>query len=186
APTSNDPVVVSIVASQLPSVQEQIYLRWSSDTFVTSHMVPAVPGGGGVSYSATIPVQPAGTSIEYCITTSTVDLTQVSGAGIIDSLTLATSPHSHYLVAAGAMPTATPTPTPSSTPLPNAAPLQSPVLIGLTYNGGTPFVDGTNLMPGTTYRITAQASSNSQSVVFATNGRSVTVSLPAPFSFTFT
>jgi hypothetical protein len=160
APTSNDPVVVSIVASQLPSVQEQIYLRWSSDTFVTSHMVSAVPGGDGVSYSTTIPAQPAGTSVEYCITTSTVDLTQVSGAGIIDSLTLATSPHSHYVVTPGGTPTATPSPTATPTSPPTAAPPPTPVLSGLTYGGGTPFVDGTNLMPGTSYTITARASSN--------------------------
>src|SRR5947207_14387670 len=94
-------------------------------------------GGRGV-LSATIQAQPAGTSIEYCITTSTVDLTQVSGAGMIDSLTLATSPHSHYVVAEGATPTATPTPAPSPTSPPNAAPLHTPVMSGLIYNGGTP------------------------------------------------
>ena len=185
APTSNDPVVVSIVTSQPPSAQEQIYLRWSTDTFVTSNMVVATPAGDGMHYSAVIPPQPAGTSVEYCITTSTVDLTQVSGSGIIDSLTLSTSPHSHYVVAPGATPTATPSPTPTPTSPPNAAPPPTPVLSGLTYNGGTPFVNGTNLIAGTTYTITAQASSDTQSVVFATDGKSATVSLP-PFSFTFT
>ena len=39
----------------------------------------------------------------------------------------------------------TPTPTPT------------PVLSGLTYNGGTPFVNGTNLIAGTSYTVTAQA-----------------------------
>ena len=184
APTSNDPVVVSIVTSQPPSAQEQIYLRWSSDTFVTSDMVPADPVEDGVSYSATIPAQPTGTSVEYCITTSTVDLSQVTGSGIIDSLTLSTSPHSHYVVAPGATPTTTPSPTATSTP--KGTPPPTPRLSGLTYNGGTPFVDGTNLITGTTYTITAQASSNTQSVVFATNGKTAaTVSLAA-FSFTFT
>ena len=38
-------------------------------------MVEAV--GSGVNYSAVIPAQPAGTSVQYCITTSTVDLSQV-------------------------------------------------------------------------------------------------------------
>ena len=148
-------------------------------------MVPAVAAGDGVSYSATIPAQGAGTSVEYCIVTSTVDLTQVSGAGLIDSLTLSTSPHSHYVVAAGAMPTPTPTTTPTPTPLPNAAQLQTPVLSGLTYNGGTPFVDGTNLVAGTNYTITAQADSHTQSIIFTTKGASATDSLPS-FAFTFT
>ena len=116
APTSNDAVIVSIATSQPPSAQEQIYLRWSTDTFVTSHMVLATPAGGGIHYSAVIPPQPAGTSVEYCIVTSTVDLTQISGSGIIDSLTLSTSPHSHYVVAPGATPTATPLPTPTVAP----------------------------------------------------------------------
>ena len=184
APTANDSIVISIVTSQSPSPQEQIYLRWSTDTFLTSNMIVATPGGDGIHYSAVIPPQQAGTSVEYCITTSTVDLTQAATSGIIDSLTLSTSPHSHYVVAEGATPTATPTPAPSPTPLPNAAPLQKPVLIGLTYNGATPFIDGTNLISGTTYTITAQASSDTQSVVFATNGKTATASLP-PFSFTF-
>ena len=140
--------------------------------------------GEGVSYSATIPAQPTGTSVEYCITTSTVDLSQVVGSGIIDSLTLSTSPHSHYVVAPGATPTATPFP--PATSAPKGTPPPTPLLSGLTYNGGTPFVDGTNLITGTTYTITAQASSNTQSVVFATNGKTAaTVSLAA-FSFTFT
>ena len=138
-----------------------------------------------IHYSAAIPPQPAGTSVEYCITTSTVDLTQVATSGIIDSLTLSTSPHSHYVVAPGSTPTATPSPTPSPTSLPTAAPPPTPVLSGLTYNGGTPFVNGTNLVAGTSYTIMAQANPDTQSVVFTTNGKTATASLP-PFSFTFT
>jgi arylsulfatase A-like enzyme len=184
APTSSDPVVVSIVTSQPPSPQEQIYLRWSTDTFVTSHMVLATPSGDGIHYSGVIPPQQAGTSVEYCITTSTIDLTQIATSGIIDSLTLSTSPHSHYIVAPGTRPAPTPLPTPAPTSPPTAVPLPTPVLSGLTYNGGTPFVNGTNLFAGTTYTITAQASSNTQSVVFVTKGTTATVSLAA-FSFTF-
>ena len=108
-PTSNDSVVVSIVTSQPKSVEERIYLRWSTDTFITSHMVEAV--GSGVNYSAMIPAQPAGTSVQYCITTSTVDLSQVVTSGTIDFLTLSTSSNTHFVVAPGGTPTPTATPT---------------------------------------------------------------------------
>ena len=78
APTSNDPVVVGIVTSQAKSAEERIYLRWSTDTFITSHMVEAA--GSGVNYQATIPAQQAGTAVQYCLATSTVDLAPVDAA----------------------------------------------------------------------------------------------------------
>ena len=99
APTSNDPVAVSIVTSQPKSPEERIYLRWSTDTYITSHMVEAV--GSGVNYLAVIPAQPAGTSVQYCVTTSTVDLSQVVASGRIDSLTLATTSNTHYVIPSG-------------------------------------------------------------------------------------
>ena len=86
-PTFNDPVVVSIVASQPKSVEERIYLRWSTDFFITSHLVQAV--GSGTNYSATIPAQPDEAAVQYSILTSTVDLLPFVTADDIDSLTLA-------------------------------------------------------------------------------------------------
>ena len=185
-PASSETVIVNIATSEPPSPQEQIYLRWSTDTFVTSNMVLATPAGDGIHYSAVIPSQPAGTGVEYCIVTSTVDLMQISGSGIIDSLTLSTSQHSHYVVAPGATPTATPSSTPTPTSPPMAVPPPTPVLNGLTYNGGTAFVNGTNLIAQNTYTITAQASTDTQSVVFAKDGVVVSTVSAAPFSFTFT
>ena len=41
------------------SAEERIYLRWSTDLFITSHLIEAE--GSGMTYSATIPPQPAGT-----------------------------------------------------------------------------------------------------------------------------
>jgi hypothetical protein len=70
-------------------VEERIYLRWSTDLFITSHLVEAE--GSGVSYSATIPPQPAGTLVLYTIITSTADLSAYSTSGMIDSLILATT-----------------------------------------------------------------------------------------------
>jgi arylsulfatase A-like enzyme len=123
-PTSNDSVVVSIVTSQPKSPEERIYLRWSTDTYITSHMVEAV--GSGVNYSAVIPAQPAGTSVQYCITTSTVDLSQVVTSGTIDFLTLSTSSNTHFVVAPGATATPTPTGTLTPTPTPTATPTDTP------------------------------------------------------------
>ena len=120
-PTADDPVVVDILTSQTKSIEERIYLRWSTDLFMTSHLVEA--SGAGVNYTATIPAQPAATAVEYAVVTSTVDLSGLVTSGAIDSLTLATSNLSKFVVS-GATPT--PTPTPSPTPTPTATPTATP------------------------------------------------------------
>ena len=61
-PTSDDSVNIGILTNQPKSVEERIYLRWSTDFFITSHMVEAA--GSGLNYSATIPAQPAGTGVQ--------------------------------------------------------------------------------------------------------------------------
>jgi hypothetical protein len=104
APTSNDSVAVSISTSQPKSPEERVYLRWSTDMFVSSHMIEA--SGSGQNYAATIPPQQAGTGVQYCAVISTVDLTPTVASGAIDSLTLATSSVSHFVVAVS--PSATP------------------------------------------------------------------------------
>ena len=91
-------------------------------------------------------------------------------------------------------PTATPTVPPSPTPIPTATATQTatptatstPALSGLTYNGGTPFVNGTNLISGTSYTITAQANATTQSVVFKKDGTIVKTDSVTPFDFTWT
>jgi len=98
APTSNDPVVVSISTTHPKSVEERVYLRWSTDMFVSSHIIEA--SGSGQNFAATIPAQQAGTGVQYSAVISTVDLTPVVTSGAIDSLTLATSSVSHFVVAA--------------------------------------------------------------------------------------
>ncbi|PYI77971.1 MAG: hypothetical protein DMF04_04765 [Verrucomicrobia bacterium] len=64
--------------------------------FVSSHMIAA--SGSGQNYAATIPPQQVGTGVQYCAVISTVDLTPVAASGAIDSLTLATSSVSHFVV----------------------------------------------------------------------------------------
>ena len=88
-PTPRDPIIVSITTSQSKSVEERIYLRWSTDSFITSHLIEAA--GSGVSYSATIPPQSGKDLVLYTILTSTSDLAGYSTSGTIDSLALATT-----------------------------------------------------------------------------------------------
>jgi arylsulfatase A-like enzyme len=96
SPTSSDPVTVSISTSSTKSPQERVFLRWSTDTFITSHMVTAT--GSGLNYSATIPAQPAGTPVQYCLMSSTVDLSSYTTSGVIDGLALAASANYKYVV----------------------------------------------------------------------------------------
>ena len=114
----DDSVNIGILTNHPKSVEERVYLRWSTDFFITSHMVGAA--GSGLNYSATIPAQPAGTGVQDRVTTSTADLSALVTSGTIDPLTLATSSNSHFVVAPGAnpspTPTATPPPTPTATP----------------------------------------------------------------------
>ncbi len=108
-PSFKDPIIVSISTSQPKSIQERVYLRWSTDSFITSHIVNAV--GSGSNYSATIPPQVAGTAVQYCIVTSTSDLSAFSTSGIIDPLILTTSGVFKVITSDGS---STPAPTPTA------------------------------------------------------------------------
>lgn len=68
--TPSDPVVVTINLSASKSAEEIVYVRYTTDSYVTSTMLTAT--GSGTSYSATIPAQPDGTTIQYYAMTSTV------------------------------------------------------------------------------------------------------------------
>ena len=83
-------------------------------------------------------------------------------------------------------PSPTPTATPPPTPTPTPTPTSTPALSGLTYNGGTPFVNGTNLISGRSYTITAHANATTQSVVFKRDGAIVKTDSATPFDFTWT
>jgi hypothetical protein len=160
APTSDGSVVVNIVTNQSKSAEERIYLRWSTDRFVTSHMTEAT--GSGVDNSAVIPAQPAGTSVQYCITTSTVDLSQVVASGVIDFLTLSTTTNSHFVVAPG---TATPTPTATVQPSPTPTPTVE-ITVQTNPTGCTFTVDG--------------ATYNSTQTFWWTRGSSHTIGTTSP------
>jgi PQQ enzyme repeat len=88
--------------------------------------------------------------------------------------------------------TSTPTPTPSATPTatatitPTPIPNPTPNVRQLTYNGGTPFVNGTILVRGTRYTVTAQTNPSTLSVVFNRDGSNVKTDSAIPFDFSWT
>ena len=92
------------------------------------------------------------------------------------------------------VPTGTPTPTPTPSPTPTVTPTITPTPIPsptpnvrrLTYNGGTPFVNGTILVRGTRYTVTAQTNAYTLSVVFNRDGSNVKIDSAIPFDFTWT
>jgi arylsulfatase A-like enzyme len=156
SPAANNAVAVSIATNQPKSPQERIYLRWSSDFFVTSNMVKAV--GSGVSYSATIPPQPAGRGVQYRIITSTADLSPFVTSSTVDALTLATS-GTFKFVAGGADPTPTPIPTP--TPAVRVTMQTSPAGRSFTVDGTTYSSTHTfSWQPGSTHTIAAISPQN--------------------------
>ena len=68
--TPSDVVTVSITLSAAKSGEEIVYLRYSTDNYVTSTMVTA--SGSGTSYTADIPTQADGSTVQYYAMTSTV------------------------------------------------------------------------------------------------------------------
>ena len=97
-----------------------MFLRWTTDSYVTSHLVEAV--GTGSTYAATIPGQAANTSVQYTAVSSTVDLSMLTASGAIDPLLLVTTDSYHTVVQS----TPTPTPTPTETPTPTPTPTETP------------------------------------------------------------
>ena len=110
-PEPDDPVLVSIATNQPKSAEERIYLRWTTDSFITSNLVTAV--GSGTDYSATIPAQPPGAFVQYSIITTTANLAPVTSSGVIDPLILSTT---SAFNASGSAPLPTPTLTPTPPP----------------------------------------------------------------------
>ncbi len=82
--------------------------------------------------------------------------------------------------------TVTPTPTPTVTVTPTPPPSPTPAVRRLTYNGGTLFVNGTNLIQGTRYTVTAETNIYTRSVVFKLGARIAKTDSAVPFDFTWT
>jgi uncharacterized repeat protein (TIGR01451 family) len=132
-----------------------------------------------VTYSAQIPPQPADTPVQYCITTSTVDLSQVSASGVIDPLTLVTTPVYKFVSENAGTPPPPPPPTPPPTPTPTPSPTPVSADLKVTVSDGkTAAIAGAQ----DTYTIVVTNAGPA-----AANGASVSDSFPAALTgVTFT
>lgn len=68
--TDADPVQVTVTTNANPSSEEIVYVRYSTDNFVTSSLLPVTIAT--MSGSTTIPTQTGGTSVKYYVMTTTV------------------------------------------------------------------------------------------------------------------
>lgn len=76
-------VVVTVNASAAPSVGEFVYVRYSTDAFVTSTLAPVT--FSGTTGTATIPAQAAATTVQYYVFSTTVNS---PAAADIDKVTI--------------------------------------------------------------------------------------------------
>lgn len=127
-PMPGDPITVTISTSKTKSPEERIYLRWTTDTYITSHLIRA--SGSGTTYTATIPGQVANTSVQYTAVSSTIDLSALTSSGAIDPLILATTDSYHTVIRPA--PTPTPSPTPPGSPRIVQEPVDASVKIGFS------------------------------------------------------
>jgi hypothetical protein len=77
AVSQNTPVVITFNMASAPSPQEKVYVRYSTDGFVTSNVVEGtfIGGPGSSSGTVTIPGQAAGAVVNYYLLTTTFTLT---------------------------------------------------------------------------------------------------------------
>lgn len=76
-------VVVTVNASAAPSTEELVYVRYSTDAFVTSALAPVT--FTGTTGTATIPAQAVATTVQYYVFSTTVNS---PAAGDIDKVTI--------------------------------------------------------------------------------------------------
>jgi hypothetical protein len=82
---SSSDVVVTVTASAAPSTEELVYVRYSTDAFVTSTLAPVT--FTGTSGTATIPAQAAATTVQYYVFSTTVSS---PAAADVDKVTIRT------------------------------------------------------------------------------------------------
>jgi outer membrane biosynthesis protein TonB len=142
----------------------------------------------GTGTTATVANAPSGSTYYYAVVAFKAGVESTRSNEVISPVPSATpTPTPTPSPSPTATPTPTPTPTPSPTPTltPTPTPTPAPLLSGLTYKGGTAFVNGTTLTQGKRYTITAQANRNTKSVVFKIGARVVKTDSATPFDFTW-
>jgi len=144
----------------------------------------------GTATKATVANAPSGSTYYYAVVAFKSGVESTLSNEVKSSLPSATpTPTPTPSPSPTPTPTPTPTPAPPPTPTPTTTPTPTPtptpVLSGLTYKGGTAFVNGTTLTKGKSYTVTAQANRNTKSVVFKRGTRVVKTDSATPFDFTW-
>tara|TARA_R110000868_G_scaffold306734_4_gene568152 strand:- start:15322 stop:19356 length:4035 start_codon:yes stop_codon:yes gene_type:complete len=83
---ANEPVIITVNLDTPKSPEEKIYLRYSTNEFLTSDAVEVTDFSGGTSGTATIPGQPINSSIEFYVLSTTI--AKENWAGNIDLATI--------------------------------------------------------------------------------------------------
>jgi hypothetical protein len=87
AVAANTPVDVMVTIDQAKSMQERVYIRYTTDNWATSQATEVVfANAGDIVGHATLPAQAAGVTVNYYAFTTTVDVTL--GVGDYDLITL--------------------------------------------------------------------------------------------------
>src|SRR5436190_21158477 len=101
----------------------------------------------GTGTTATVANAPSGSTYYYAVVAFEAGVESTLSNEVKSSLPSAT-PTPTPTPSPSPTPTPTPTPTPPPSPTPTPTPAPAPVLNGLTYKGGTAFVNGTTLTKG--------------------------------------
>src|SRR5205823_4873402 len=140
----------------------------------------------GTGTTATVANAPSGSTYYYAVVAFEAGVESTLSNEVKSSLPSATpTPTPTPSPSPAPTPTPTPTRTPTPTPTPPPTPAPAPVLNGLTYKGGTAFVNGTTLTKGKSLTVTAQANRNTKSVVFKRGANVVKTDSATPFDFTW-
>jgi len=88
-PTSSEQAVISITLSAPKSPEENIYVRWTTNSWASSSFQLAVVTGNPLIYTATLPAMPNGITVNYYILSSTATTGTGLSHATADLLTLA-------------------------------------------------------------------------------------------------
>jgi len=85
--SDNDAVTINVNLNKAKSAQERVYIRYTTDNWVSDAFVAVTSFTGAVG-SANIPAQPAGTTVKYYVLTTTAPLYNTDPDEKIDLLTI--------------------------------------------------------------------------------------------------
>ncbi len=86
-PVPSLPVIVTVVLTNTPSAQENVFLRYSTNGFATyGTLLSPSTGAGTATQTFTIPAQPLNTAVSYYVFTTTLASGTLSGQGTLTDM----------------------------------------------------------------------------------------------------